>query len=124
MVAASVWFRGVGDPMSEHVADVPLADAKQNHEAIIKAARANGTRVVLMTEHVQSGMAARMSLYQNMQRSFEATDVRWLDAGQAFGAMAPADVLVDRNHLSRAGNTALGDFLALGVADWVYGSSR
>jgi hypothetical protein len=124
MVAASVWFRGVGDPMSEHVADVPLPDAKQNHEAIIKAARANGTRVVLMTEHVQSGMAGRMSLYQNMQRSFEATDVRWLDAGEAFGAMAPADVLVDRNHLSRAGNTALGDFLALGVADWVYGSSR
>jgi lysophospholipase L1-like esterase len=124
MVAASVWFRWVEDPMSEDVADVPLPDAKENHEAIISAARAQGKRVVLMTEHVQSGLLDRMAQYRNMQRSFEAPDVRWLDATKAFASMAPADVLADRNHLSRAGNTALGDFLAEGVSDWVYGSSR
>jgi lysophospholipase L1-like esterase len=124
MVAASVWFRGVEDPMSEEVPDVPLADAQENHEAIINAARAKGKRVVLMTEHVQSGLLDRMSIYRNMQRSFQAQDVRWLDAKQAFASMAPADVLADRNHLSRAGNTALGEFLAEGVSDWVYGSSR
>jgi len=119
-----VWFRGVEDPMSEGVPDVPLPDAKENHEAIIKAARAKGKRVVLMTEHLQLGLLDRMTRYRNMQRSFEAPDVRWLDATKAFTSMPPADVLVDRNHLSRAGNTALGDFLAEGVSDWVYGSSR
>lgn len=124
MVALSLWNRGIEDPATKGVADVPMADAKDNHEAIIAAARAQSKTVLLMTEHVQHGLRDSLRPYAQMQQHFVADDVIWIDSSAAFEGMAAADVLVDRNHLSRAGNAALGAHVAIALDSKLYGSTR
>lgn len=123
MVGLSLWNRGLEDPSAEGVADVPLADAKENHAAIIAAARSRGVRVVLLTEHVRGGLQDALRPYARMQRGLVSDDVVWLDAEEAFAGMPENDVLVDRNHLSREGNAALGRHIASQLVPLVYGSS-
>ena len=124
MVGLSLWTRGVDDPSSDGVADVPLPDARDNHEAIVRTIRSQSKTVVLMTEHVHSGLSASLRPYAQMQRSFAGDDVMWLDTAAAFEGMATDSMLVDRNHLSREGNAALGRFIADALMPTVQGSSR
>jgi lysophospholipase L1-like esterase len=123
-VGLSLWFRARPDLNAAQVADVPLSDAKENHRMIIDAARHQGDRVVLLTEHVSEAQRSRLYSYAQMQRAMRTEDVRWVDASRAFLDMVDKDSLVDSNHLSRAGNARLGEFLADQIEDWVYGSSR
>lgn len=124
MVGLSLWNRGIDDPTTQGVADVPMADAKENHESIIAAARAQSKTVILMTEHVQQGLKDSLRPYAQMQQHFVSDDVIWIDSSVAFEGMAAADVLVDRNHLSRAGNDALGVHVAKTLDSMLYGSTR
>jgi hypothetical protein len=123
-VGLSLWFRPRPDLKASQVADVPLADAKDNHQMIIDAAQRQGDRVMLLTEYVSSAQRNRLFSYAQMQQSMGAKDVQWADASAAFVNMDDKDALVDSNHLSREGNVRLGDFLAVQIKDWVYGSSR
>jgi hypothetical protein len=123
-VGLSLWFRPRPDLKASQVADVPLADAKDNHQMISDAAQRQGDRVMLLTEYVSSAQRNRLFSYAQMQQSMGAKDVQWADASAAFVNMDDKDALVDSNHLSREGNVRLGDFLAVQIKDWVYGSSR
>jgi len=124
MVALSLWNRGIDDPATKGVADVPMSDAKDNHEAIIAAARNQSKAVLLMTEHVQQGLKDSLRPYAQMQQHFVSDDVIWIDSSAAFEGMPVADVLVDRNHLSRAGNAALGAHVANALDSMLHGSTR
>jgi len=121
--AASLWIRPATEGPQEGVADVPIADALENHQRIIAAARSQGAKVLLMTEYVMGSQRNRLLDYARMQASLQADDVRWLDVGEAFEGVPDEQSLADRNHLSRSGNSVLGDFVAKGLEPWVYGSS-
>ena len=124
MTGLSLWTRGIEDPSTQGVADVPLADARENHASIVAAAAAQSARVVLMTEHVHSGLLGSLQPYRQMQKSFVAEGVTWVDAAAAFEGMEPDSMLVDRNHLSREGNAILGRHVADEVFPLLYGSTR
>lgn len=124
MVGFSLWTRGVEDPSKDGVADVPLPDARENHEAIVRATRSQSKTLVLMTEHVNSGLAASLRPYAQMQKAFVGDAVLWLDTEDAFEGMAKDSMLVDRNHLSREGNAVLGRFIADALTPTLQGSSR
>lgn len=124
MTGLSLWTRGIDDPSTQGVADVPLADARENHAAIVEAAAAESAHVVLMTEHVHSGLLGSLQPYRQMQKSFVADGVTWVDAAAAFAGMPPDSMLVDRNHLSREGNAILGRHVANEVHPLLYGSMR
>ena len=47
-----------------------------------------------------------------MQSSFAADDVHLMDVREVFDGISDSESLADRNHLSRAGNTRLGEHLA------------
>ncbi len=123
MTGLSLWNRGLDDPTAQGVADVPLEDALENHQAIVSAVRARSGTVVFMTEHVQRGLVDSLRSYARMQQGLEGPGVVWLDASAAFGDMPESDVLLDRNHLSRAGNAALGRYIADSLGPELYGSS-
>lgn len=123
-VGASLWVRSPPDLKADQVADVPLVDAKENHEMVIRAARAKGTQVLLMTEYVRSAQRSRLSTYTQMQQALQTEDVRWIDTAEAFVGVDDQIALVDSNHLSREGNALLGAHLAAQLQGWVYGSSR
>ena len=77
-----------------------------------------------MTEHVHSGLLGSLQPYRQMQKSFVAEGVTWVDAAAAFEGMEPDSMLVDRNHLSREGNAILGRHVADEVFPLLYGSTR
>ena len=62
--------------------------------------------------------------YARMQSEFAADDVQIMDVRAVFEGVSDAESLADRNHLSRAGNTRLGQHLAGTLQPWVIGSSR
>ena len=62
--------------------------------------------------------------YARMQSEFAADDVQIMDVRAVFEGVSDAESLADRNHLSRAGNTRLGQQLAGTLQPWVIGSSR
>ena len=109
---------------NDQVADVPLPDARENHQRIIAEAQRRNIRVLLLTEYVQEAQRNRLFEYAAMQRSFQGDQVRWFDVREVFKATADGDSLADRNHLSRLGNKMLGHALAAELKPWVYGSSR
>ena len=123
-VGLSLWFRAPPALDGAQVADVPLPDAKENHQTIIQAAQENDTQVLLMTEYVRTAERNRLVAYSEMQRAMTDETVRWVDVREAFVNMPDKDALVDSNHLSRQGNNQLGQFLASALTEWVYGSSR
>tara|TARA_B100001029_G_C14659106_1_gene233455 strand:- start:80 stop:457 length:378 start_codon:yes stop_codon:yes gene_type:complete len=125
MTAASLWLRaGSSAGIKEQVADVPLPDALENHTDIIAAARSRGVKVLLLTEYVREAQRHQLFDYANMQKSLQAEDVVWYDVRSVFKDMPDASALVDRNHLSRAGNRRLGEALSDQLKPWVYGSIR
>ena len=125
LVGASLWLRSTDSVATkEQVADVPIDDARENHDAIISAARSRNIRVLLMTEYVQQSQRNRLFEYANMQQSFENEDVRWFDVREVFTAVPDSTSLADRNHLSRSGNRRLGEALARELKTWTYGSKR
>ena len=116
-VGASLWLRpsiGTAD-----VADVPLADATENHQRIIAEAREAGTKVLLMTEYVHQSQQNRLADYSKIQDGFSGDDVRWIDVRSAFSGIEDSESLADRNHLSRSGNQVLGRFLADALMPWL-----
>ena len=123
-VGLSLWFRALPDLNQAQVADVPLPDARDNHQIIIDAAQKSGIQVLLMTEYVRSAQRSRLQPYAQMQQSMTNESVRWIDVQSAFSDMSDSAALVDSNHLSREGNAQLGRYLASELKDWVYGSSR
>ena len=123
-VGASLWLRGAEVQSGESVADVPLPDARENHQTIIDAAQARGIRVLLMTEYAQAPQRQLLWEYARMQSEFAADDVQIMDVRAVFEGVSDAESLADRNHLSRAGNTRLGQHLAGTLQPWVIGSSR
>lgn len=122
-VGASLWLRGSQVQTGESVADVPLPDARENHQTIIEAAQARGIRVLLMTEYAQEPQRQLLWEYALMQSSFAADDVHLMDVREVFDGISDSESLADRNHLSRAGNTRLGEHLAEKLQPWVIGSS-
>ncbi len=123
-VGLSLWFRARPDLNRQQVADVPLPDATENHRIILNAAKKKGTRVLLLTEYVQSAQRGRLAAYTKMQQAMVDDDVRWADVSSAFIDVPDSESLVDSNHLSRDGNARLGRFLADELRPWIYGSSR
>ena len=125
MVAGSLWVRSnEATYTEEQVADVPLADALENHRHIIDAARSQGVQVLLMTEYVQESQRHRLYEYANMQTALQSEDVAWYDVRHAFSGAPDSETLADRNHLSILGNRRLGEALAEQLRPWVYGDSR
>jgi lysophospholipase L1-like esterase len=125
LVGASLWLRATDSvATNEQVADVPIDDARENHDSIISAARSRNVRVLLMTEYVQQSQRNRLFEYANMQQSFENDDVRWFDVRDVFKSVPDSASLADRNHLSRGGNRRLGEALARELQTWTYGSKR
>ena len=122
-VGASLWLRGTQAQTGESVADVPLPDARENHQTIIEAAQARGVRVLLMTEYAQEPQRQLLWEYALMQSSFAAEDVHLMDVREVFDGISDSESLADRNHLSRSGNTRLGEHLAEKLQPWVIGSS-
>lgn len=122
-VGASLWLRGAQKESGDSVADVPLPDARENHQTIIDAARARGVRVLLMTEYAQEPQRQLLWEYASMQASFASDDVHLMDVRAVFEGISDAESLADRNHLSRAGNVRLGERLAETLQPWVMGSS-
>ena len=124
-MGASLWLRATDSvATNEQVADVPIDDARENHDSIISAARSRNVRVLLMTEYVQQSQRNRLFEYANMQQSFENDDVRWFDVRDVFKSVPDSASLADRNHLSRGGNRRLGEALARELQTWTYGSKR
>ena len=125
MVAASLLLRSTNHQgEAELVADVPLDDARENHENIIAAARKQGVRVLLLTEYVQESHRNQLFDYANMQAGLRVEDgVDWYDVRHAFRGVPDSEALADRNHLSRFGNVRLGEAIAGQLRPWVYGSS-
>ena len=122
-VGVSLWLRGVQAESGERVADVPLSDARENHQVIIDAARERGVRVLLMTEYARESQRQHLWEYAHMQSNFSAEDVQLLDVRTVFSGISDAESLVDRNHLSRSGNRRLGAHLAEALQPWVNGSN-
>ena len=116
-VGISLWFRPT--QRGKGVADVPIADAKENHARIIAAAEKSGIKVLLMTEYVIKAQRNRLLEYSRMQEGFSAENVRWVDVRKAFMGIHDAESLADRNHLSRSGNQVLGRFLAEQLSGWI-----
>ena len=123
-IGLSLWFRAIPDLDQAQVADVPLPDARENHQTIINAAKEKGIKVLLMTEYVRTAERNRLVAYAEMQRAMTGNAVRWIDVREAFADMSDKDALIDSNHLSRRGNAHLGEFLADALREWVHGSSR
>ena len=123
-IGTMLWFKGAERDRGESVPDVPLVDARENHQRIIDAARARGVQVVLMTEYTQETQRALMLPYYQMQSSLAAEDVHVVDVKAVFEGVSDAESLADRNHLSRAGNRRLGEQLARALQPLLGGSSR
>jgi hypothetical protein len=120
---AGLLLRAIPDPEGASVADVPLPDAIENHQILVDAAHKHGSQVVFMTEHVQSWQVPNLEIYSRMQQHMasENEHAHWVDAGAAFSGMSDATILVDSNHLSRAGNRVLGEYLAVQLSPFLFG---
>jgi hypothetical protein len=95
------------------VPEVPLEDTEENLRRVAAAAAGVGAEVLLLTEHVQQEMRAQLAPYDALQLrlSTELPGVHHLSL-DALRSGSDAELLVDRNHLSRAGNDLLGSTLS------------
>ena len=100
----------------ERVSDVPLADAEDNLRTIAAAAAARDAQVVLVPQFIARTIEDQMEPYWAMEQALadELDHVHLADVRTEV-QRAPQPLL-DTNHLSRAGNNALGDALAARVA--------
>jgi hypothetical protein len=107
------------DALGGTVPDVPLQDAEANLRAIAKRTGEADMELVLVTEHVASEAAMQLEDYAAMEQRLaqELPRVRWVDLRAALAGRTDAELLVDRNHLSRAGAEAVADVLTPVIAE-------
>lgn len=112
-----LWRREAGTGVGEAVAEVPLADARENLTSI--AVQAEGLPVLLVSQVVVGASQADLASYWTMEAELAAEHegVDFLDVSPAFDGLPTAEILLDRNHLSRSGHERLADTLLPGVAE-------
>jgi hypothetical protein len=119
LTGASLLLRPLHAMRADQVPDVPLPDAEENLTAIAAIARDHGAGVLLVPEYVVTASAPAMEGYAAMERRVAAAhpDVGVVDLRAALAGTRDEELLVDRNHLSRAGAGRVAEVLAPRVAD-------
>jgi lysophospholipase L1-like esterase len=96
------------------VADVPLPDAEENLRLIAAEAARRGARLLLLTELVSGELTSQLAPYAALEARIaaELDGVEYFDLLGAIGDVPDSELLVDRNHLSRAGSARVAAALA------------
>lgn len=96
------------------VADVPLPDAEENLRLIAAEAARRGARLLLLTELVSGELTSQLAPYAALEARLaaELDGVEYFDLRGAIGDVPDSELLVDRNHLSRAGSARVAAALA------------
>ncbi len=116
LTGLALWMRPTAAQDALSLAqEVPIPDALENHRRMIAAVQQLGGSVLLATEYVQVESRPLIAPYAAMQRGLAApgSGVQFMDVDQELSGMSPAELLVDQNHLSRAGNRILGERMAV-----------
>ncbi len=116
LTGTGLWLRGPQAAITDPVQDVPLPDARLNHEAIAELTAAQGARLLLITEYIRrealAGPAAEdFPAYAAMQRDVAAgwDHVDYLDVWPMLRQESDDAILIDTNHLTRYGSNRLSD---------------
>lgn len=103
------------------VPEVPLADAEDNFHRIAQVADTHGAQVLLLTEVIRTDVSDPLAPYTALEAQLAAKlpTVHHLDLRDALATQGPWDdqtMLVDQNHLSRAGSARVAAALTAPVA--------
>jgi len=110
----------------EQVQDVPVADARLNHQSVAEQTAARGVTLLVITEYVRRDTVDAPSAgedgfedYAAMQRDVAEghEHVHYLDVWPALRQDPDERVLIDSNHLTRYGSNRLGEILTPVVAE-------
>ncbi len=103
--------RSLARSLRPAVRAVPPADTEENLASVIRSARAQGARVLLLSEAVQPRPEAFDAYWDVMRRlSDSADDVVFFDTAEAMRALGRTAFL-DENHLSPAGHARLAELV-------------
>lgn len=121
MTGLGLWVRPLHTLDEVTVPEVPLPDAEANLRMVAKIAEEHGASVLLLTELVRGDAVPILAPYAKMQaRLADAlANVAYVDIRshvEALGPWSDQDMLVDQNHLSRAGSARVAAALAPEVA--------
>lgn len=94
------------------VAAVPLEDAEENLRSLARATGEAGGELWLVPEYAEPYVATQLRPYWEMEKRL-ATEIPHVHFVDIYGTLvgSPEELLVDRNHLSRIGSTAVADLL-------------
>ncbi|MFZ5482361.1 MAG: GDSL-type esterase/lipase family protein, partial [Myxococcota bacterium] len=118
LTGMSLWVRPLQQRDGKVVADVPLPDAEENLRRIAAAVAARRATLLLVTEYATAQMDGVLLPYARMEARLadELDGVEWFDLRAAVAGTPEAELLADRNHLSREGSVRVGALLAAEVA--------
>lgn len=107
------------DPDAIVVSDVPLADAEANLRRMAADAVAAGAWLVLAPEYTEPETLRRIAAYATLEAKLaaELPGVVYVDTVAKLAPFAGEGLLIDRNHLSRAGSERLAEVLAPVLAE-------